>query len=85
MKILATIQTQWMPMKPSSGSESLTVQEKRVLNLIAQGYRQKQVAERLYISMDTVKKHLQNAYRKLGANNKIEALVRARMLGDHME
>jgi DNA-binding NarL/FixJ family response regulator len=80
---ISTIQTQWMPMKSSNGNDSLTVQEKRVLTLIGQGYSQKEVGEQLYISMDTVKKHLQNAYRKLGANNKIEALVKAGMLRDH--
>jgi DNA-binding NarL/FixJ family response regulator len=79
---ISTIQTQWMPMKSSNGNDSLTVQEKRVLTLIGQGYSQKEVGEQLYISMDTVKKHLQNAYRKLGANNKIEALVKAGMLGN---
>ena len=51
-----------------------------VLKLLSKGCTAKQIASRLYISIDTVKKHLQNSYRKLEANNKITALKKAGML-----
>lgn len=58
----------------------LTSQEKLILKLVCKGCSNKQIAERLFISLETVKKHLQNTYRKLGASNKIEALHYAGLL-----
>ena len=52
----------------------LTVRERDILQLIANGLRQKQIAEKLSISHETVKKHLKNSYKKLGAHNKIQAM-----------
>lgn len=54
----------------------LSNREEAILHLVSKGYVNKQIAGELYISVDTVKKHLQNIYRKLGATNKIEALRR---------
>jgi DNA-binding CsgD family transcriptional regulator len=45
--------------------------------LMAKGLRQKQVAEQLSITPETAKKHLRNAYKKLGAHNKVDALRKA--------
>ncbi|MEN6389376.1 MAG: LuxR C-terminal-related transcriptional regulator [Syntrophomonas sp.] len=61
-------------------SKSLTSREREVLLMLAEGLSQKEVAEKLYLSPNTVKRHLQNAYEKLGTNNKILALKRAREL-----
>jgi DNA-binding CsgD family transcriptional regulator len=55
----------------------LTTRERDVLQLIADGLQQKQIAEKLSISPETVKKHLKNAYKKLGAHNKVQALRNA--------
>jgi DNA-binding NarL/FixJ family response regulator len=57
--------------------KALSDREETVIELVSKGYVNKQIAEELYISIDTVKKHLQNIYRKLGATNKIEALRKA--------
>lgn len=51
-----------------------------MLRRTALGRTRKTVAEKLGIKEDTVKKHHQNAYRKLGASNKIEALRAASAL-----
>ncbi|MGI8600466.1 MAG: response regulator transcription factor [Chitinophagaceae bacterium] len=51
-----------------------------ILRLAASGLQQKGMAEQLYISPQTIKKHLQNIYKKLGATNKIEALRKAGIL-----
>ncbi len=57
----------------------LTARERDVLQLIANGLQQKQIAERLSISIETAKKHIKNAYKKLGAHNKVDALRKSGM------
>jgi len=54
--------------------ESLTRREREILSLMAKGKINKEIAALLYISPETVKKHVQNIYVKLGVHNKIEAL-----------
>jgi DNA-binding CsgD family transcriptional regulator len=53
----------------------LTVQERRVLRLVAAGLSNAQVAERLGIAPSTVRKHLEHAYPKLGVTNRHAAAV----------
>ncbi|QEC56884.1 response regulator transcription factor [Flavisolibacter ginsenosidimutans] len=55
----------------------LTSRERDVLELMAKGLRQKQIAAALSIKMDTARKHIKNAYKKLDAHNKVEALRKA--------
>ncbi len=49
--------------------------EQEVVDLLAQGLRNREIAERLFISEVTVKAHLRRAYRKLGVRSRVEALV----------
>jgi DNA-binding CsgD family transcriptional regulator len=58
----------------------LTVREKEILELIFKGHTRNEIACQLYISPETVKKHIQNSYRKLDAKNKIEALHKMKWL-----
>ncbi len=60
--------------KPREGKEELTEREKEVMNLFCKGYNQTQISETLYISVDTVKKHIKNVYSKLGVHNKAEVI-----------
>lgn len=53
---------------------SLSVTEQQVLELLSQGKQYKEIAHSKKISIETVKKHISNIYRKLGVNNKIEAI-----------
>jgi DNA-binding CsgD family transcriptional regulator len=55
---------------------SLTVQERRVLSHVASGASNSQIAEDLFISSATVRKHLENAYRKLGVSGRVAAVAR---------
>jgi DNA-binding CsgD family transcriptional regulator len=55
--------------------EVLSVREKEVLDLVASGATNAQIAERLWISPATVKKHLENIYAKLEVGGRIAALV----------
>lgn len=62
--------------KPSS--VPLTERETQVLNLLAQGLTQREIAESLYLSISSIKKHLASIYTKLSVNNKIRAVQKAR-------
>ena len=55
----------------------LTKRETLILKFVAKGCSNKEIAGYLFISIETVKKHLKNCYQKLDAHNKIEALLKA--------
>ncbi|MDH6252048.1 NarL family two-component system response regulator LiaR [Chryseobacterium sp. H1D6B] len=56
------------------GFDELTTREKEIVELLSQGLLYKEIAEKSFISIDTVKKHVGNIYRKLQVNNKVEAI-----------
>ena len=57
--------------------ESLTDREQEVLELLALGKTRPQIAESLYISLNTLKTQLRSVYRKLGAVSRADALQKA--------
>lgn len=61
--------------------EALTGREAEVLGLLAEGLSNQQIADRLSVSLSTVKTHVSNVYAKLGAERRTQALARARALG----
>ena len=61
--------------------EPLSQRELEVLRLIAAGLTNREIADRLYLSLNTVKVHASNIYGKLGVNNRTQAVTRARDLG----
>jgi DNA-binding NarL/FixJ family response regulator len=56
----------------------LTEQEKRVLLLINKGMANKEIAHQMHVTGETVKSHIKNLYRKLEAQNRVQALQRAK-------
>lgn len=54
--------------------QSLTAREKEILDLLAKGRMNKEVANDLDISTGTVRKHIQNIYEKLHVNTRVEAV-----------
>jgi LuxR family transcriptional regulator, maltose regulon positive regulatory protein len=60
--------------------EPLSERELEVLVLIAAGKRNPEIARELFIVLSTVKTHVQNIYRKLGARNRAQAVSKAREL-----
>jgi LuxR family maltose regulon positive regulatory protein len=61
--------------------EPLTERELEILRLIAAGRSNPEIAESLYLSLNTVKWHAKNLYGKLGVSNRVEAAARAQELG----
>jgi DNA-binding NarL/FixJ family response regulator len=57
--------------------EALTTREQEVLQLLARGLRNKEIAARLYVSERTVNFHLANIYHKLNVSGRTEALSKA--------
>ena len=56
----------------------LTTREIEVLEQLSKGLKNKEIAENLFLSFFTVKKHIENIYRKLQAHNRIEMLQKAK-------
>lgn len=52
----------------------LTKREREILQLLANGLSYEQIAINLFISKGTVRKHIENLYRKLDVNNKVDAI-----------
>jgi DNA-binding CsgD family transcriptional regulator len=58
--------------RPTFGWDSLTDTERRVVDLVAQGLTNRQVAQRLFLSPHTVAFHLRQVFRKLGINCRVQ-------------
>jgi two-component system response regulator DegU len=68
--------------RPAAEAEPIiTKREEEVLQLIADGLSTQEVAERLYISLKTVKNHLASIYQKLDSRDRTQAVVRAVRMG----
>jgi LuxR family maltose regulon positive regulatory protein len=61
--------------------EPLSEREIDVLRLIAQGLTNKEIAAKLYLSLNTVKVHNRHIYAKLNASSRIQAVSKAKALG----
>ena len=65
------------PLKSIASNFDLTEREQEILQLLVKGNSYKMIASELKISMDTVKKHLQNTYHKLHVSCGTEAVAKA--------
>jgi DNA-binding NarL/FixJ family response regulator len=61
--------------------EPLTERELEVLALIAAGFSNPEIAARLYLSVNTMRAHTSNIFRKLDVHNRVQAAARGRELG----
>ncbi len=72
----------YLPPAPSAQPliEPLSQRELEVLQLIAEGLTNQEIASRLFLSQNTVKVHTRNIYGKLGVHNRTQAAARAKDL-----
>jgi len=61
-------------------AEPLTAREFEVLRLIVDGLKNQEIADRLVISIATVKRHISNIYAKLGVHRRTQAIARTQEL-----
>src|SRR4051794_16518789 len=66
---------------PREPNRLLTAREREIVRMIAEGLRNKAIAERLSISEGTVKIHLHNVYEKLGLDGRLELMLHAQKHG----
>lgn len=60
---------------------SLSEREIEIVRLVAKGFSNDELAERLHLSPDTVKAHLRHVYEKLGVESRVEAVTEAMRTG----
>jgi DNA-binding NarL/FixJ family response regulator len=58
-------------------TENLSKREQEILSHLAKGYRYKEIADALFISVETVRTHLRNIYDKLHVRSRAEAVLKA--------
>lgn len=58
----------------------LSKRELEILGLLAQGYSNQEIAAKLFVSLSTVKTHIQNLFEKLDVKRRIQAIEKARSL-----
>lgn len=65
---------------PTENPDLLSARELDVLRQLATGLKYNQIAENLFLSVGTVRKHVENIYTKLQVHNKLEAIQKSRQL-----
>jgi len=63
--------------KPNRERAQLSQREREIIVLIAQGYKNKEIAEKMFITEQTVKNHLHNVFDKLGVSDRLELALYA--------
>lgn len=72
-RLLGSLERRHAHREAALGVEPLTQREREVLELIARGLPNDQIASRLFVSVRTVRNHVQNILRKLGVHSKLQA------------
>jgi two-component system, NarL family, nitrate/nitrite response regulator NarL len=62
---------------PARERNPLSTREREIVSLVAQGYKNKEMAEKMFISEQTVKNHLHNIFDKLGVSDRLELALYA--------
>jgi DNA-binding NarL/FixJ family response regulator len=64
------------PLPSDQQSVDLTEREKEILDFLSQGYANKEIAEKMFISVPTVRTHLSHIYEKLHVRSRTEAIIK---------
>lgn len=75
-KVITTFQQQ-KPIEEEQPEYELSTREREVLNLLGEGNNYQEIADGLYISVDTVRHHIRNIYKKLHVHSQSEAVAKA--------
>lgn len=75
-QVVASFQTPTPSLEP--GGEPLSERESEVLGYITKGYSGKEIADKMHVSINTVKTHLKHIYQKLHVRSRTEILLRFR-------
>jgi LuxR family maltose regulon positive regulatory protein len=81
LKVFGEQDTTDLPLSTSPSSmlaEPLTEREREVLRLLLEGASNREIAQRLVVSVNTVKRHVYNLCGKLGVQSRAQAIIRAR-------
>lgn len=65
------------PAPPDRPKSLLSTREREIVSFVCQGYRNKEIAEKMFISEQTVKNHLHNIFDKLGVSDRLELALYA--------
>jgi DNA-binding NarL/FixJ family response regulator len=86
MRQFSSSQDSVSPDAAKSGRERspLSAREREIVALVAQGYKNKEMAEKMFISEQTVKNHLHNIFDKLGVSDRLELALYAIHKGLHL-
>jgi len=69
------------PQTPQVPTSTLTQRQIEVLKLVSMGYKRREIAERLFVSVDTIGTHILHIYKKLRVNTNVEAIKKGSDLG----
>jgi len=73
-KVVDAFQNKSIPNNGNIKLDVLSRREKEILEMLSKGLLYKEIADQLYISTETVKKHVYHIYEKLHVNNRVEAV-----------
>ena len=60
---------------PGVPGATLSARESEVLALIARGYSNKEIADELFLSINSIKSHIRSAYRRIGVERRTQAVL----------
>ncbi|MCA9737224.1 MAG: response regulator transcription factor [Gemmatimonadota bacterium] len=70
------VETFHTPRPAPAATEGLTPREEEILALLAEGFRYREIAERLFITLDTVRTHIRHIYEKMQVRSRTEATLK---------
>ncbi|MDZ4793456.1 MAG: response regulator transcription factor [Bacteroidota bacterium] len=73
-KVVVAFQQQGISNTEGSGLDMLSVREKEILEFLSRGLMYKEIASQLFLSPETVRKHVYHIYEKLHVNNRVAAV-----------
>lgn len=80
-KDVPTTEPEYQPIRNTVETDLLSEREKEVLVLLAAGHTNAEIADKLFVSSNTIKTHLSNLYLKLDVSRRTQAVQKARELG----